>query len=266
MTASVPTYFRLLPQNDLARLIVRDQRNIGFFEEFLGKPCFRITLAHSPKHRGTLISLGKEKCDIFLPEMAPCQCKFVINYNTCELILRDTSPNRSTRLVFEKKVNQKYSLQGSPRQRVISRVHEVSVFIYQAIFQLEFTTDGTKTTHAEIMSFANIHRAQPGSEERNARKTGSPQKLPDIERIDYEKKKGLGRGHYGKVSLVTALQTGDQFAVKEFYRRGGETAEDHKTRFQNEVELFRAAKHVSASTPDRNVTESLYRESKSVFY
>lgn len=251
MAMKLAPYFRLLPRNEAASRIVLHPRNTSFLENegCPDRPSFRVTLGHSPKRRGTLLSLGKEDCDIYLTEqcLSQHQCHFRIHPDTCELILRDDSPTRTTRLIFDANTSQKYSLQGFPRQRVISRKIQaiIYMYIYDAIFELRFPAPGQEIKHDAILNYVECNGLKPWSGPRG-RKKCALQELPNQGRIVYEKKRCLGQGSYGDVFLIADLRTGDHFAVKQFDKLANETEEEQKRRFQKEVGLLRAAAHVSA--------------------
>ncbi|ERF69353.1 hypothetical protein EPUS_08826 [Endocarpon pusillum Z07020] len=245
MATESALYFRLLPLNEAANRIVLHPRNTSFLEELASGPSFRITLGHSPKKRGTLLSFGKVDCDIYLIEqcLPDYLCHFQVHPKTCELILQDDSSTRMVRLSFGKKTSQKYSLQGHSRQRVISKnIKAIQMHIYDAFFEICFPGPGHEIARDTIVRFIERNGLKPWTRP-GGRRRYALQEPQEQARIAYEKRGWLGEGSYGNVLLVVDLRTGDHLALKVFGRLNDETEEERKSRFRKEAELLKAAAH-----------------------
>lgn len=237
------TVFHLLPQNDNARAIVSDPRNSHFAEPLPnGSSSIRIGLEHSPKRPDTLVSLGNEACDIYLPDnlASKYQCCFEIHPKSGELILHDMSPDCTTWLTYIVADGQGHTLPvpGWPRKQVVLSSNPASICIRYStiIFALCLPDQRQKTSHEAKMNFVRRHGPKPGCPRRRRYK----------ERIAYQTHKSLGHGGYGDVYLVTDLHSGDQLAMKTFKKRKRETDQDYRWRIRNEVELFKLTSHVSS--------------------
>jgi hypothetical protein len=234
MASSGPYCFRLIPQNDAAKCVVFHSRNADFSEksEMLS---LRVALGHTPRRHGTLLTVGDSSCDICLPGRTlphQLQCQFRFHPETGELILRDDSPDRTTRLISEAKPSHKYSLQGRPRQRVIVKDVRPSLYIYDIVFRLDFPGKKKEIKHDAIMKFVKRHGQQSPM---HSSPTTRPQNLSKGERLPYTAAEFLGKGGFAEVFRITDLRTGDYFAMKVFrvHEHDGESREEKLKRFQN---------------------------------
>ncbi len=257
--------FLLVPNNPKAKSVVdaEDNEHLVSFSAKGDLKAFDIGFhINSQYSTNTLVTLGRDNCDIFLKptSISKTQCSFEIDdLDTGIVMLYDRSHSLSTHV--SGKDNQPFEAGRSPRKIL---VHEDFNDIISMggkngdliQFKLEWLLKDD-----QIKRVAREHRDASKRSIINPRKARtrdltdtmlpSAQMTPDQAFIQpsqlalrYLRRDFIGDGSYGNVWQVIGVDSGRVMAMKQINWVPRPQGQEHVARIRSEVELMRIAKHV----------------------
>ena len=262
-------FFSLLPANEKAEDVVdaEDNEHLVSSSWENGIKSFDIGFHINSRYsNNTLVTLGRDNCDIFLKptSISKFQCSFEIDdLNTGVVMLYDRSHTLKTRVSgSESSIAHPFETGRLPRKILVHpqcndtiSMGGVKGDLIQ--FRLEWILD-----EDEMKDVARKHRDASKGSVTNPRKARtrdltdtilpSVQMTPDQafirpsqQKIRYLKRDIKGVGSFGKVSRVIGVDTGRVMAMKQFHCVPQTQEWEYNAKVHWEVELMRLAKHVS---------------------
>ena len=222
-----------------------------------------------------LLTLGHEgDVKLYGPEISRIQFQFQLHPDTREIILRDTSTHRNTKVVNTTDPASLYfsSADGIPRQVVVRHNDQIIVsvpgennqtylfaiiwppnksWIRQALATLVQNHAHFVTRYNEIPSVSVTQYKTPAPQSRcEAQGTNEPWL--------HRKIRPLGIGTFGRVYQTVNMHTGEHFAVKVVKRGMASSSDSDLRRMANdEVNILKGLDHVS--TPSEHFRKVDFR-------
>ena len=257
--------FSLIPKNDKAKTVVKDEDNDHLVSYSLKKNVESFDIGfhiNSQSSTNTLATLGRDDCDISFrpPSVARTQCSFEIDdLNSGIVMFYDRSHKHNTRV--SGKHSKTFESGRSPRKVLVyPRFNErISIGgINGDLFQFEI--EWIVSEH-EIKEFVRKHRDAKKDMITNPRKARTrdlvetaltsakmtPEQAfqrPSQTGLRYFKRDLLGVGSFGKVWRAIDVDSGRVMAMKQIDWVPGSQEQEHITKVRMEVELMRRSKHM----------------------
>ncbi|OAA64586.1 Protein kinase-like domain protein [Niveomyces insectorum RCEF 264] len=225
-------FFALVPRSTAAAEIVRTNKK--YRKPVDGTYSLVFSIGHESVNPDHLVNFGSHptKSDVVLEEeFASPQFYFTLT-DTGELMLHDSTRWPATTLEWtdsDGKIDDKYSLQGELRRRVIPRApgQQVRIYVGQTVsFRFAWILSTNADKHRWELEKIALRQPDYGwqrggvavslssIEPRTPNTPVVPERLKHKPAIQYHTYKSLGSGSFGSVSKVVDLATGDVFAVK----------------------------------------------------
>ncbi|KAI9791199.1 MAG: hypothetical protein M1816_004191 [Peltula sp. TS41687] len=216
-------WFWLFPANVAAQKVVNDRSNHSCVQRDpadWSRAAIRVGFANEPKDPTRLLSFGRdsERNDVILagPQFDKDQCHFFVNEESGELLLRDTSPRNTTKLLADVE-REKFQLGGVLRQCVVRAAGNLRLVINEAVFRFHWSNhqhaDGSQAFFAAKTGFAARSKLAITSTALGPVRQMDQAMVTELPMVPDDNTR-LGAGSYGKVSLVVDVRTGNHVAVK----------------------------------------------------
>ncbi len=256
--------FLLVPNNPKAESVVDAEDNehlVSFSAK--GVKAFDIGFhINSQYSTNTLVTLGRDNCDIFLKptSISKIQCSFEIDdLNTGIVMLYDRSHSLSTHVSgmnnrpfeagrFPRKVlvhpgcNDKISMGGKKGDLIMFKIE----WLLKEDQINRVTREHRDASKGSITNPRKTRTRDPTDTILPSMKMTPDQAFiqPSQLALRYLKRNMVGSGSYGCVWRVIGVDSGRVMAMKKFGRVPGSQEQVYVARVRREVELMRRAKHV----------------------
>ncbi|KAH8736307.1 kinase-like domain-containing protein [Ilyonectria robusta] len=257
--------FSLFPNNDNAQEIL--EANPDFQDTFSGTKCLSFSTEFKSKIPSRLVSFGRNSNhDVRLPSQPPGQrnyssgqCYFFLA-KSGELILRELAPSSIRISVFDATEDQKkkYSIQGTPPQRVIPKDRTARTILFlqtgaEFVFRWRIPLQDDKTDVDLVKRAADLaipdmvltsalpQALAPEHQYTLRSLFSAPAATKSGTQKSIHRYGELGQGTYGVVYKAVDLSSGEIWAVKEFKPKA-RTAQ-WTASFRREVEIMARLQH-----------------------